>query len=137
MSRALEIDLLCEYLDDSYPCDEEGSMSQKTSNPRFLLVRTPDLTFWRLRADLSREVVKALARLAGREPRLEGQPGETPPPERLESLCRILYPGEAPRTWRRLLYAIAPDSADVIPIELEEAGREGVGRVLAEAYRFD
>jgi hypothetical protein len=64
--------------------------------PRFYLARSPLGNVWRLRADLPREVVVALARLAGREPPLPAPStwagADCAPPERVEAFREVLRP---------------------------------------------
>ncbi len=58
--------------------------------PRFQFVRTRHGNIWRLHADLAAASCRSLARLAAREAPLRGEGPPWPPPERTESMLRVL-----------------------------------------------
>ena len=90
--------------------------------PRFHLGRTRFGSLWRFRDDLDAECVRALARLAGREPPLPESPaGEPPPPERLGAFRSRLGPAVE---WRGPAYRF-PEAIPEPPTggyELREIG---------------
>jgi len=107
--------------------------------PRFYLARGPLGCIWRIRADLPREIVVALARLAGKEGPLAAGTGaidDCPPPERMEAFRNVLrqhgpilheYRGPAFR-----FPAVIPDAGELAK---EPATNETSGR--PEALRLD
>lgn len=91
------IEAILETLNAHYTFDARGRIVGSRVDgvlPRFVLGRAVEGTVWRFRADLPEASVRALARLAGREPGARFD-GELPaPPERLAALRRILESGE-------------------------------------------
>ena len=93
------LELIIESLAMRYEYDEVGRIVRVLGDgilPRFVLGRSLEGCVWRFAADLESDRVKAVARLAGREP---GSPitggGLPPPPERLVMIERLLSPEEA------------------------------------------
>ena len=93
--------------------------------PRLCLARSGDGTVWRFRADLSSAEVRALARYAGREGPL---PPDHRPPERQESLLRILWPGDTRPEHPISRYGIARDGAAL--------GAEDPERILGDVFDY-
>jgi len=61
--------------------------------PRFVLGRSAEGCVWRFSAGLDADQIKAIARLASREPGFPITPGvPAPPPERLVMIQRLLSP---------------------------------------------
>jgi hypothetical protein len=69
--------------------------------PCFHLVRTHHGNIWRLHADLSAASCRSLARLAAREAPLRGAGPPWPPPERTESMLRVLGSDNSKRSLSR------------------------------------
>ena len=99
------LDLILESLERRYEYDEVGRIIRVLGDgilPRFVLGRSVEGCVWRFSADLEPDRVKAVAKLAGREP---GFPITTmtaiktgvlpPPPERLVMIERLLSSEEA------------------------------------------
>ena len=116
------IGTILETLSARYTFDPSGRLSGPEVAgvlPRLVLGRAAEGCIWRLRADLDEEIVRALARLAGREAGARFD-GELPaPPERLFALARIL----------------APEGGDGVPPRREMVTRDGV--VWGELWLFD
>jgi len=94
-----EAELQCArlFLDVAFPQDASGRVLRSPAEAPlpetgalFVLVRTRLANLWRLGLHLPPPTHAALARLAGREPRLDFAPADAPPPERLEPMRRLL-----------------------------------------------
>jgi hypothetical protein len=92
------LDAILETLNAHYAFDARGRIVGARADgvlPRFVLGRAVEGAVWRFRGDLPEASVRALARLAGREPGTRFD-GELPaPPERLAALQRVLASGES------------------------------------------
>lgn len=90
------IEAILETLNAHYTFDARGRIAGTCVDgvlPRFVLGRAAEGAVWRFRGDLAEASVRALARLAGREPGARFD-GELPaPPERLAALQQILASG--------------------------------------------
>lgn len=79
--------------------------------PLFHFVRTHHGNIWRLHADLSAVSCRSLARLAAREAPLRGVGPPWPPPERTESMLRVLgFENSKRRLSRGPLYRFSLDA---------------------------
>jgi hypothetical protein len=122
-AAAPELDLLELHLRCLYTHDGVGR-TQRTREPdgrpaaRFHLGRTRLGNLWRFRDDLSDVEVRALARLAGREPPLEPailrHPEQPRPPERMEPFRRALAGTPIETEWAGPAYAFPDDIAAVV-----------------------
>ena len=88
------LDAIIEILEMRYAYDANGRLADVQGDgilPRFVLGRAPEGCLWRFRADLEKERVNSIARLAGREPGfpIAGKK-PVPPPERLVMIERLL-----------------------------------------------
>ena len=102
--------------------------------PQFVWVRTAEGTIWRFAADLPEDLVRAVARLAGRE-RGFVLAGAKPsaPPERLEMIRRRLEAGRANPS--RAAETIFAEREWIWDDEPERAGEAGAApRVRAEIW---
>ncbi len=110
----VEAELQCArmFLDVAFPQDATGRILRSSAEALqleagalFVLVRTRLANLWRLGLHLPPATLTALARLAGREARLDVAPADSPPPERLEPMRRLLAAEyEDARVERLLLY---------------------------------
>lgn len=93
------LDVIIESLEIRYEYDELGRIVRVLGDgilPRFVLGRSAEGCVWRFDAGLEADRVKAIARLAGREPGFSIATGSLPPhPERLVMIERLLSPEEA------------------------------------------
>lgn len=87
-----DLDLVLHLLEVRFPLDERERIDPTAAprTPLFVLVRTRLGCIWRFRADVPVEAVRGLAKLAGREPALASPVVDSPPPERLTPMMRVL-----------------------------------------------
>jgi len=97
MGREIELRRVRHFLEARFPQDASGRMLAappgargREAPARFVFVRTRLGNLWRLGSHLPRPTIAALVRLAGREAPLGAPATESPLPERLEPMRRLL-----------------------------------------------
>ncbi len=128
--KAAELYTDCDWLglhvDALFASDARGRLlvrrePGRAPAPRFYLGRTVHGNLWRIRADEPTEAVRRLSRLAGREPALPRTSSRPPPPERSESIRRLLSERVAvAQAWRGPVYRFS-DSARRLAIWRQQA----------------
>ncbi len=88
---------LLEALEQRFVSDEKGRLSASAGDgvlPRFVLGRAAEGCVWRFSAELPLELVRSVAKLAGREKGCAIDGESTAPPERLVMIGRLLRTGQ-------------------------------------------
>jgi hypothetical protein len=80
------------YIGKTFALTADGRLRATDTGevPAFVLCRSHHGNLWRLREDLPTQAIKDLARLAGKEPPIQGDVLQCPPPDRLEPMRRSL-----------------------------------------------
>ncbi len=102
------LDLVADYLEQTHPTNANGRMRAQPSAPLFVFARTKLGCVWRFREDLADPLVQGLSRLAGREPPARTIDPPSLPPERLESMRRVLE-APTPEHFRLLHHLETPE----------------------------
>lgn len=104
-----------EHLMQRYAADSTGRLVENRDGgvpPRFVLARAAEGCIWRFRAGLDDDVVRRIAKLAGRE--RGAVQAERGPPERLAAIAAVLGPPGEPVEFR--YEAIGDDASSVAEI---------------------
>jgi hypothetical protein len=125
------LELVCDYLEQTYPTNANGRMRAETGAPLFVFARTTLGCVWRFREDLASTLVRDLARLAGREPPAQTMDPPVPPPERLEPMRRVL---EAAAPEHRRLFHDANAHERFTLRDLREPGDSPAASAIADLY---